>query len=192
MYALEVKELVTRMRASDREAFKAVFHLYQQSIFNFLLFKLKNAAIAEDLLQDVFLKLWQNRATLDEAKSLQAYLYTIATNLSLNHFRSQQVRNNYLLLQPKEHSEALTPFTLLELKELNHAIIEAIELLPDKVKMVFLMHRVENKNYKEIALCLNISVKTVESHISKALHLMRQQLKATIEINKKTIRVKAE
>jgi RNA polymerase sigma-70 factor (ECF subfamily) len=190
MFETDIKELVIRMKASDKEAFKAVFYLYQQCIFNFLFFKLNNAAVAEDLLQDVFLKLWQNRFGLDEHKSLQSYLYTIAANLTLNFYRSQNVRNNYLQLQPKEPVEILTPFSLLESKELNSTITEAIKLLPDKIRIVFLMHRVENKSYKEIALCLNINVKTVESHISKALHLIRRQLREIIEKNNESIRVK--
>lgn len=190
MHDSTVKGLVIRMKASDKDAFKTVFHLYQQGIFNFLLFKLKHAAIAEDLLQDVFLKLWQHRAALDENKSLQSYLYTIATHLSFNHHRNQQVKTNFLTAQPKEQHEHLSPLTLLEWKELNHTIAEAIQQLPEKVRVVFLMHRAEHRSYMEIALCLDISIKTVESHIGKALRLLREHLKASSEEIKDNIRVK--
>jgi RNA polymerase sigma factor (sigma-70 family) len=91
MKETDFRTLAIRIKASDQAAFEVLFNLFQATIFNFLLFKTKDSSLAEDLLQETFLKVWKNRSTLDEARSLKNYLYTIADNLALNHFRHAKV-----------------------------------------------------------------------------------------------------
>src|SRR6478752_7618417 len=91
MLQSDLNDVVKRLKASDPDAFKTVFNIWQGAIFNFLLFKTKDAARAEDLLQEVFLRLWNARTRLNENQSVRNYLYTIADNLLLNEIRHDKV-----------------------------------------------------------------------------------------------------
>jgi RNA polymerase sigma-70 factor (ECF subfamily) len=170
--------LIQRIKASDETGFETLFNFFQAPIFNFLLFKVKDPAIAEDLLQETFLKIWKTRAALDENRSIKNYLYTIADNLALNHFRHAKVVSNY-----KERRDAKifslgdSPEFILEEKEWQISLAKAIEALPEKTRVVFLMSRMEDLTYEEIASRLQISIKTVESHMTKALKLLREDLR---------------
>jgi RNA polymerase sigma-70 factor (ECF subfamily) len=173
----DLNEIVKRLKASDQDAFKIVFDLWQGPIFNFLLFKTKDAARADDLLQEAFLRLWNSRANLKESQSLKNYLYTIADNLLLN-----EIRHDKVVARHKSEtrvtifSNTENPEFILEEKEYRDQLEKAIMSLPEKPRIVFLMSRVEDLSYQEIADRLSISVKTVESHMVKALKLLREDL----------------
>jgi RNA polymerase sigma-70 factor (family 1) len=173
----ELARLVSRLKESDRHAFESIFNLYHENIYRFLLFKVKNAPLAEDLLQDAFLKLWNARATLDERQSVKNYLYTIADNIVLNHVRHLKVVSKH---QGQNESElfkhADSPDYILEEKEWNQRLKKSIEDLPEKTRVIFLMSRIEDLTYNEIADRLSISSKTVEGHIVKALKTLQEKL----------------
>ena len=171
---LRLKEYIKKVRSSDKEAFKKIFDFYQEGVFNFLLFRINDIDTAEDLLQEVFLKIWINRQKLDENKSIKAYIYTTANNLSLNYKRHKKVIYNYQKEHKYINNQTESPHQLLESKEFQEKLFQAIENLSDKVRIVFLMSRVEKLSYKEIADRLDISIKTVESHIVKALKQIRE------------------
>jgi len=171
---LRLKKYIKRVRLSDTEAFRKIFEFYQEGVFNFLLYRLNDIETAEDLLQEVFLKIWINRQNLDENKSIKAYIYTTANNLSLNHKRHKKVVYNYRKEYKDINKQTETPHQLLESKEFQEQLFQVIENLSDKVRIVFLMSRVEKLSYKEIADRLDISIKTVESHIVKALKQIRE------------------
>ena len=174
MKETDFRTLAIRIKASDQAAFEIFFNSFQANIFNFLLFKTKDSSIAEDLLQETFLKVWKNRSTLDEARSLKNYLYTIADNLALNHFRHAKVVAAYQAqVQSKMFTSIDNPQFILEEKEWQAALMAAIEALPEKSRIVFLMSRMEDLTYEEIADRLSLSIKTVESHMTKALKLLR-------------------
>lgn len=170
-------ELTNKIKASDQGAFEVIFNLYHESIFNFLLFKVKDDVAAEDLLQEVFFKLWKIRESLDENKSLKNYLYTIADNLSLNHIRHLKVVDRYRAgYRSNMFSDVDSPNFILEEKESLKSLMQAIEDLPEKPRMVFMMSRFEDATYQEIADRLSVSIKTVEEHMSKALKILRKKL----------------
>lgn len=172
----DLQKLVVRLKAADREAFRLIFETFQESIFRFLYLRTKDVALAEDMLQEVFYKLWKSRDTLDEAQSIKSYLYTIADNLFLNHYRHLQVvrEHEQSYAAPKIVTE--TPHYLLEENEFKRQLENAIDSLPEKVKDVFIMSRLEDLSYQEIAERQSISIKTVESHMVKALRLLREAL----------------
>jgi len=173
----DFKTLAIRIKASDQAAFEIVFNSFQGVIFNFLLFKTRDPYIAEDLLQETFLKVWKNRSTLDETRSLKNYLYTIADNLTHNHFRHAKVVADHLgRTESKMFTTIDNPQFILEEKEWYLALAAAIEALPEKTRIVFLMSRMEDLTYEEIADRLSLSIKTVESHMTKALKLLRKAL----------------
>lgn len=173
----DLRNLVTRIKESDHRAFESVFDQYHQPIFQFLLYKTKDAPIAEDLLQEVFLKLWKSRTGLDEDRSIRNYLYTIADNLVLNHIRHLKVVGRH---RDETGSKLFTgsdnPHFILEEEEGRRNLEKAIESLPEKSRIIFLMSRMEDLTYQEIAERLSISVKTVEGHMVKALKTLREAL----------------
>lgn len=166
------KKLSLSIKAADQAAFKEAFLLYQERIFRFLCGKLYDAETAEDILQEVFIRLWEHRGNIDENRSLKAYLFTIANNLALNHIRHQHVILNHQKQQFASgnfDSEIPSPQMVLEFREFDVQLHAAIEELPEKNRIIFMMSRFDGLSYKEIAKKLNISVKTVESHIGKSL-----------------------
>jgi RNA polymerase sigma-70 factor (family 1) len=170
-------ELINRLKASDHDAFKTVFNIWQRNIFNFLLFKTKDAAQAEDLLQEVFLRLWNARTRLNENQSLKNYLYTIADNLVLNEIRHNKVVARHRSdTQVSIFTNTENPEFLMEEREWKKRLEDALASLPEKPRIVFLMSRFEDFSYQEIADRLSISIKTVESHMVKALKHMRENL----------------
>jgi RNA polymerase sigma-70 factor (ECF subfamily) len=138
MPEMDSNDLVKRLNASDHEAFKAVFVTWQQAIFNFLVFKTRDTERAEDLLQEVFLKLWNARTRLNENQSLRNYLYTIADNLVLN-----EARHDKVVAKHRERTDAIlftntqSPEFILEEKEWNNKLDRAIQALPIRKSRIY-------------------------------------------------------
>jgi RNA polymerase sigma-70 factor (ECF subfamily) len=171
------RNLMIGIKGSDHSAFETVFNQYHQAIFQFLLYKIKDPAIAEDLLQEVFFKLWKSRDRLDENQSIKNYLYTIADNLVLNHIRHLKVVSRHQQeANPKIFTRSDNPHFILEEKEGGTRLAKTIEALPEKTRVIFLMSRMEDLTYQEIADRLSISIKTVEGHMVKALKSLRESL----------------
>jgi len=174
----ELRKLTRRIKLSDSEAFKTVFAFYHEGIFNFVHYKLGNAAAAEDIVQDVFIKLWENRHQLKEDRSLKSYLFTIANNLALNYIRHSKVVLKFHQELSEESSLQESPQAVLEKNEFHEKLLAGIAALPEKQRLVFMMSRLEQLSYQEIAERLDISIKTVESHIGNALKTLRKLLQA--------------
>lgn len=169
------QNLVRRVLRSDPLAFRGIFERYHEPIFRFLIYKVGDRNLAEDLLQDVFVRTWENRHRLDPSKSLKSFLYTIANNLSASHFRHQKVVLTYENAIAPDESPP-TPDSLMRDKERRALLLTAIAGLPEKTRVVFMMSRVEDLSYREISERLSISPKTVESHMGRALRLLRDRL----------------
>jgi RNA polymerase sigma-70 factor (ECF subfamily) len=173
---VKFQELIKGIRQSDSASFKTLFELLTKSLHYFIFVKVRNSEAAKDIVQDTFIRIWETRHQLNEDLSLKSYAYKIADNLALNHLRHNKVISNFhqnLELEPLNED---TPHTLLESSEFHESFLHAIEQLPTQTRIVFLMSRTENLSYNEIAERLGISIKTVESHIGKALKLLRIQL----------------
>ncbi|MEM8967458.1 MAG: RNA polymerase sigma-70 factor [Bacteroidota bacterium] len=136
----------------------------------------RSSAIAEDIVQDVFLKVWNNRAQLDEQKSVKAYLYRAAINTTLNYL--EKTKTHATLDHEYENHPGINNIDeSLAYQETEQRVQAAIAILPPKCKVVFTLSRFEEQSYAEIAQTLNISVKAVEKHMGKALKILREQLK---------------
>jgi RNA polymerase sigma-70 factor (family 1) len=173
-------DLIRQIRVSSADAFKRLFEKYQEEIFNFLTYKIGDPDIAEDIVQDVFIKLWENRYNIKECESLKPYLYTLAKNLAINYMRHQNIVIKYQQEQIRRDSQQYSsnPHIELEHKELSEKVLKEIEKLPEQQRIVFMMSRLEQMSYREIAEALNISIKTVEVHIGRALKSLVRTLKA--------------
>lgn len=157
------------------EQFRFLFDEYYHPIKNFLYYKLGDIDLAEDAVQEVFLRAWAKRDTivLETAKS---YLYTIANNLAISHFTSAHKRFTFRLgNQDKTTSES--PQYLMETEEFGQQIQDAIRNLSEGQRVVFLMNRMEELTYSEIAQRLGISVKAVEKRMHGALQDLREVIK---------------
>lgn len=176
--AEELTDLARRLRISDVAAFRKLFDIFNRPIHRFVSYKLADSDVAEDITQEVFVKLWENRADVQPERSIKSYLYTIANNLTLNHIRHSKIVRKYQenTRSISEHLSESSPEQLLEQVEFDEAVLSAINHLPEKSRIVFQLSRMENLSYKEIAARLDISVKTVESHIGKSLKLLRLAL----------------
>ena len=170
------RHLVRRIKRSDTEAFRELFEIYQRDIFNFLHFKLGNIEAAEDLLQDVFIKIWERRCQLRENTSIKSFLFTIARPAALNHLRHNQIVLKFQVEQTNKVSAEQAEYLEFERIEIQNILMRAITNLPEKSRVAFMMNRFEELTYHEIADRLNISVKTVESHMGRALRLLRESL----------------
>ena len=158
----------------DRETFESIFNTYAKDLRRFLFFKTQDVQLAEDILQDAFIKLWDNCAKVSYNKA-KPYLYTVANNLFLN-----MVKRDKILQRHKDSvsfvSDNQSPEFLMIEQEFLEKLEAAIDDLPEKQREVFLMNRIEKKKYKEIAEVLEISVKAVEKRMHLALKTMREKI----------------
>lgn len=130
--------------------------------------------MAEDIAQDTFLKLWETRHKIDK-RTIKAYLYTIAQNITIN----QQKRNSLKFKfqkKPTADRDFDTPEKLAEMQEYEMKLNNVIAMLPDGGREVFLMNRLEDLTYNEIAERLGLSVKAIEKRMSKVLKILRDNL----------------
>jgi len=170
--------LAQRIYLGDPEAFELLFRKYYIRLCGFANKFLNNHNEAEDIVQEVFTTLWENRELIDSNNSLKAYIFRITQNLSINKLRRKVVESRYTEVYKLvyiDHKES-SGFESLLGKELEENINLAIDRLPPGCSKVFRMSRVEGLKYDEIATALNISVKTVETQMSKALRMLRIQL----------------
>ncbi len=134
--------------------------------------------MAKEIVQESFINLWEKRQSIDISKSVKSYLTTSIRNKCLNYLRDTKKFNTEIILSDVLFQEVdFEQSDKLIEKELNNKINNAIDDLPEKCKEIFQLNRFENLKYKEIAVKLNISIKTVETQMSKALKHLRKKLK---------------
>ncbi|MCF6349899.1 MAG: RNA polymerase sigma factor [Flavobacteriaceae bacterium] len=156
------------------KTFETVFTTYAEDIKRFLYFKYGHLEIAEDVMQDTFVKVWQNCKEV-RYETVKSLLYTIANNLFLNIKKHEKVvrKNQPFLVQEKDIE---TPEFLMQEKEFLLKVETVIASLTKKQREVFLLSRIDNKKYKEIAIILGISIKAVEKRMHKALVVIREKI----------------
>ncbi len=169
--------IINGLIAGDQTSYKSLFDRYYQWLCNYL-YKLSNdSSLAEDLVQNVFLKIWEKRDSLQINTSLKNYLFKSCHNEFLMHLRKQKkeydtldvIKMEVLLEMNSEEAEN-------ELEQKWVDLEKSIDKLPKKCKEVFKLSRFDQKKHKEIASILGISTKTVEVHISKALRFLKTNI----------------
>ena len=158
--------------------FKELFDQYYTPIKNFLYYKCGDIDLSEDLAQDVFMKVWDKREEI-QLDTIKSYLYTIANNMLLNKIRHNKVVMNFVE-KHKTQQEEQSPQFRLEEKEFKQELERIISAMPEKQREVFLMNRIEEMTYKEIAERLELSVKAVEKRMHGALGHLRANIKYKI------------
>lgn len=175
--ALHNEAIILLLAKRDENAFEQVFKMYYKNLHAYVCTILKEETYAEEIVQQVFFKLWERAENISITGPVAAYLYRAVHNESLNHLKHQKVKNAHQLhvaYSMKDAAEA-APKTL-QAKELERRIQLALNELPEQCRTIFQMSRFEEMKYREIAEQLRISVKTVENQIGKALKILREQL----------------
>jgi RNA polymerase sigma-70 factor (ECF subfamily) len=167
---------VEQINKGDTAAFKNLFNTYCQALINFARRYVKDTQIAENIVQDVFVKIWEMRSELNPSLNIKVYLYTMVKNHSLKYIRHLDVQHRSEPYIEKLQPAVQTPEEEAQGKELSQAINEAIEKLPEKERLIFSMNRFDHLTYKEIAEIQDLSVKTVETYMGRALRFLRERL----------------
>lgn len=170
-------KLIDRLRKGDVDAFDGIYHRYAGKLFAFSLKYLKSKEEAEELVQSVFLKLWENQTTLKKETSFKSYLFTIAYNEICNLFRKRKYQQNFIENTIFEKPQASTEIeSQIEYRSVLEQVEQIIAQLPEKQRSVFLKSRQEGKSTKEIAEELGLSRGTVDNYISESLKFIRANL----------------
>jgi len=156
------------------KVFEEVFDTHSETLRNFMYYKCGDKDLAEDFVQDAFVKLWKNCAKVLVSKA-KSFLFTVANNLFLNDVAHKKVILKHQQGTHLQHTNQ-NPEFLLEEKEFMIKLQKAIADLPAKEREVFLLNRIDKKKYKEIAEMLEISIKTVEKRMSLALKSLREKI----------------
>jgi len=170
------EELLSLLQADSEKAIDLIFRLHCKGCHLSALRIVKDQHVAEDLVQEVFLELWKKRSKLQINTSLKAYLRRSAVNRSLNYIRDLKMKYDDEDKIPNVATNEVGALKGLETEELQGHIDRAINALPERCRIVFTLSRYEHMSYKEIGARLDISTKTVENQISKALKLLRVAL----------------
>lgn len=170
---------INELRKGSKTAFEEIFNKCYEPLCKYAYSILRDMDEAEEVVQKTFCKLWDQRASLSIKSSLDSYLYRIVHNDSINTINQQTLHQehnfNYLSFKQSDSSNSI--LESIETSELQKAIERAITNLPPQCRKVFELSRMEQMPYSKIAEELHISTNTVENHMSKALKLLRIDLK---------------
>lgn len=161
--------------AEEISWFRSIFDLYYESIRSFAYFKTGNVDLADDIVQEAFLKLWSMRDSV-RTETVKSLLYTIAGNIIKNHYKHLKVTYNFQRENSAE-SPSESADSEVRMQELSIQLQQALASIPDGAREVFLMNRIEELSYAEIADRLGLSVKAIEKRMSDALRVLREKFK---------------
>jgi RNA polymerase sigma-70 factor (ECF subfamily) len=177
-----VPSMLEAARAGEPDAFGALVRRFQAPTYHFILRMVRRPALAEDLSQEVFLRLWQNLGRIEDADLLPSWLRRVAANAVIDHWRKEDARRRRLDAL-REHPIArrvVRPSSRMETKEATDAVRAAVDALPAKLRSALLLRTVEDLSYEQIADVLGLSVGAVRSRLFRA----RQELLATLKRNR--------
>jgi RNA polymerase sigma-70 factor, ECF subfamily len=171
-------ELFERIKKNDEAAFEMLFRTYYKTLCYFAYKIVKDSIVAEEIVQDLFSHFWEKRGSMELFTSVKSYLFKSVHNNSLKYLRHQKIVIEH---QTKVKIDQPLPFELqenyAEIGEMMHIINQTLEEVPQRTREIFQLNRDEGLKYQEIADKLNISIKTVEAHITSLLKLLRINLK---------------
>lgn len=169
-------EQLAALRSGDESAFDAIFRAHYARLVRMSEGMLGERAPAEEIAQDVMLELWRRRASLVVETSLQAYLFRATRNRTLNYLRHEKVVNRGSVYAGPEMAAQPVGDDELRTREIDAALKNAMAALPPRCRAVFELSRVQGLKYAEIATALDISIKTVEAQMGKALRIIRERM----------------
>ena len=171
-------QLITTLQAGDITAFEMIFKNFYQPLCNYAYTFVQDRDEAEEIVQATFLSVWEKRDNLTIHTGVKPYLYAMVRNASLNVLKHEKIKQQHAAVElavAERSSESVSRTVMAS--ELEERIYKALNKLPEQCRLIFKLSRFEELKYAEIADQLNISVKTVENQMGKALKIMREQLK---------------
>lgn len=156
--------------------YKKLYLEYSKRLYRFLVYTFGSSVDAEDVTQNVFLKLWEECSRFNQ-KNIKSLIFTMGKNMSINHIKKHK-RQGSFVFSDRVFSN---PELQLEEKEFNKKLIQSIEQLNENERLVFMMSRMDDLSYKEIAIHLNISQKTVEKRMHRALKFLHDRLSVNLK-----------
>lgn len=174
---VDTSSFTVRLKNDDRSVIDEIYAFYHLRLFRFALAYLKNEEDAYDVVQEVFIKLWENRLHLASTTVFDAFLFTVTKNTVISLLRKRITEQKYQAeFIGKQEEENSTIEGDIDYQIINSKYLQLVELLPPKRREIFRLSRESGKSNKEIALEKGISEKTVEDHLTKSLSFLRQQL----------------
>lgn len=178
------KDLLQQLIAGDERGFAGLYDLYSPSIQKFILRYVNSSPLSEDLTQEVFIKIWENRAILADVKSFKAYLFVTARNHTLNSmkviFRSEvaigEVVDSFVHLRNETEEQLIHKEYLVFLRKI-------LDSLPERTREIFRLCRDQEKSYDEVAKSLNISRNAVKNHMVQSMKVLRSAVKSEYGIS---------
>ena len=178
-------ELTNRLKTGDPKAFEILFSNWFEPLVNFSVQYIRDPEVARNIVQTIFMKVWEKRQLINEELNIKSYLFTATKNDCLSYLRHLRIENRYFETTTAQLSDYQLNYEALEqlsfdpvdLENIDRIIRDTVRQLPERCREVFIMSRYEDMRNKEIAEKLNISVKAVEANISRALKALRENLR---------------
>ena len=169
--------LLDKLKEGDKDSFKFFFEAYYSDLCNYVNLFVRNESLSEEIIQDVYIYLWNNRKKINIDKSVRAYLFTAAKHKALNHIRNEKIRTRTLTkLADDTKGHVPQPDEIMQEQENQQMLSGVIDQLPHRCREVFLLSRKHGYTNEQIATELKISPKTVENQMTIALRKIREQI----------------
>lgn len=174
----EELQWIVSVGQGDHWAFEALFREYYLPLTRFAWRYVESKAVAEELVQEIFSEIWEDRAELNITESVRSYLYKAVKHRSLNYLKHQRIQYKYdtQWMDKREKVSTIEYRDPGHIERIKEAIRVAIEELPPRSRMTYKLHRYDGLTYQEIADVMDISVKTVESQMTRTLQMLRERL----------------
>jgi len=178
-------ELILLIQKDDRVAFYHIYERYSKRLYGFVLRYIKQKEDAEEIVQEVFVKIWESRNKIDAYSSFESFLFTIAYNTTISLLRKRSNEKKYLEYLKSLQQSANSPDLIDEIQfnELNDRVQSLLNELTPRQKEIFKLSREEGLTHDEIARKLDISVNTVKKHMSNTLALLKSQIDSNLTVN---------
>ena len=176
--------LLRKVAAGDQLAFRELYHIYNKRLHYFALALVKTKEAAEEIVEDVFIRLWNQRQTITAINNLRIYLYTATKNTALNYLAKKAKEN---IVEPFDNIDialqetGISPEQIMITAETYQKIRQAVEALPPRCKMIFKLIREDGLRYKEVAEILNISINTIDAQMAIAIQRITEAVRKDFE-----------
>ncbi len=171
-------ELALRINAGEKNAYQELFERYAPRIYQFSLSYLKNSADSEELVQDVFLKIWEKRETLDHSKNIKAFIFKVAVNTIYDFIRHKNIENAFSdFARANFETNSNNTWHTVIFDEMQENLQKLLAQLPEQQQKIFQLSKEEGLSSEEIAAKLNLSKRTVENHLYRAISFLKENFK---------------
>jgi RNA polymerase sigma-70 factor, ECF subfamily len=169
---------IDNIRNSDVGEFQLLFENYYSKLCDFVIGFVRASDVAEDIVQDLFLKVWERRYEWYPNGPIRSYLFKCARNAAIDYLRNQKLKRTYMCeisIDIADNSSP-RPDNQLEIKDINNRLQQLVNEMSERQRTIFVLNRIYKLTYREIADIHGISIKTVETHMARALKIIREKL----------------